>query len=147
MHTTVKQILQQKGQDIWFIRPEATVFEALQLMADKGIGALLVLEDEKLVGIFSERDYARKVFLKGKSSKNTPVSNIMTEKVFVVHPNITTKECMFLMTEKRVRHLPVLDGDQLVGLISIGDVVKAIISEQELVIEQLETYITGSSPK
>ncbi len=147
MHTTVKQILQQKGQDIWFIKPEATVFEALQLMADKGIGALLVLEDEKLVGIFSERDYARKVFLKGKSSKNTPVSDIMTEKVFVVHPSTTTKECMFLMTEKRVRHLPVLDDGQLVGVISIGDVVKAIISEQEFVIEQLETYITGNHHK
>jgi CBS domain-containing protein len=104
MHATVKQILQQKGQDIWFIKPKATVFEALQLMADKGIGALLVLEDEKLVGIFSERDYARKFFLKGKSSKNTPVSDIMTEKVFVVHPSTTTKECMFLMTEKRARH-------------------------------------------
>lgn len=147
MHTTVKQILQRKGQDIWFVKSEATVFEALQLMAEKSVGALLVFEDGKIVGLFSERDYARRVILEGRSSKNTPVGDIMTEKVFVVHPNNTTMECMVLMTEKRVRHLPVLDDDQLVGVISIGDVVKAIISEQEFVIEQLENYITGNHTK
>ena len=147
MHTTVKQILKHKGPDVWFTKPESTVYDALQLMADKNIGALLVLEDGKLVGLFSERDYARKVILYDKSSKDTPVSDIMTVKVFGVHPNNTTEECMVLMTEKRVRHLPVVEDDQLVGMISIGDVVKAIISEQEFVIEQLENYISGGYRK
>lgn len=141
--TTTKLYLQRKGNDVWSTRPDATVYEALQLMAEKDIGALLVLESSQLVGIFSERDYARKVILHGKSPKVTLVSDIMTTQVIYVHPEHTIEECMALMTEKHVRHLPVMEGDQIVGVISIGDVVKAIISEQEFVIEQLTHYITG----
>jgi CBS domain-containing protein len=140
---TIQQLLQTKGYDIWSINPEAMIFDALKLMAEKKVGALLVLDAGKLVGIFSERDYARKVILHGKSSRNTPVREIMTERVIYVHLDQTIEECMALMTEKRVRHLPVMSGDQLVGVISIGDVVKAVISEQEFIIEQLENYITG----
>ncbi|MBI2361014.1 MAG: CBS domain-containing protein [Deltaproteobacteria bacterium] len=140
---TVRDILQVKGNQIWQISPDATVFEALELMAEKNLGALLVLEGEKIAGIFSERDYARKIILKGKASKETSVKEIMTTEVTIVHPGQSVEECMALMTEKRVRHLPVLDGEKLVGLISIGDVVKAVISDKEFIIEQLETYITG----
>lgn len=140
---TVRQCLQSKGGDIWSIRPEISVYEALEMMAERDIGALLVLEGEKLVGIFSERDYARKVILQGKSSRDTWVSEIMTSRVVFVRPEQTIEECMALMTEKHIRHLPVLDGERLVGVISIGDVVKAIITEQQFVIEQLEHYITG----
>lgn len=140
---TVRQLLQAKGGDVWSIAPDAWVFDALKLMADKGIGSLLVLEGEKLVGILSERDYARKVILKDKSSMDTPVKEIMTQEVITIRPEQTIQECMTLMTEKRVRHLPVLSDDQLVGVISIGDVVKAIISQQEFMIEQLERYIEG----
>lgn len=140
---TVRQILQNKGHTVWSIAPDASVYEALQLMAEKNIGALVVLEAGELVGIFSERDYARKVILKGKSSKDTPVREIMTPKVIYVRPNHTIEDCMALMTDKHIRHLPVLDNGRLVGIISIGDVVKAIISEQEFIIEQLESYITG----
>jgi len=120
------------------------VFDALSLMAEKEVGALLVLEGEKLVGIISERDYARKVILLGKSSKSTAVREIMTAEVICVRPEQTIQECMALMTESHVRHLPVLENDRLSGVISIGDVVKAIISEQEFMIEQLERYIVGS---
>ena len=140
---TVQQILNSKGHEVWSINPDATVFEALQLMAEKDVGALLVLKSGKLVGIFSERDYARKVILHGKASKETLVKEIMTSRVAYVHPGLTTEECMALMTARHIRHLPVLDGDQVVGVISIGDVVKAIISNQVFVIEQLENYITG----
>jgi len=140
---TVRQLLQVKGGDVWSIAPDAWVFDALKLMADKGIGSLLVLEGEKLVGILSERDYARKVILKDKSSMDTPVKEIMTQEVITIRPEQTIQECMTLMTEERVRHLPVLSDDQLVGVISIGDVVKAIISQQEFMIEQLERYIEG----
>ena len=140
---TVKDLLAVKGSQVWSIAPDATVFEALRLMAEKEIGALLVLEAGKLVGIISERDYARKVILKGKSSKDTPVKEIMTTKVLYVRPDQTIEECMALMTDKRVRHLPVLDGEQLVGIISIGDVVKALIDEKDFIIQQLEQYITG----
>jgi CBS domain-containing protein len=140
---TVNQCLQQKGRQIYTTRPDVSVYEALEMMAEKDIGALLVLEGEKLVGIFSERDYARKVILQGKSSRDTWVKEIMTPRVVCVRQEQTIEECMALMTEKRVRHLPVLEGERLVGLISIGDVVKAIISEQKFVIEQLEHYITG----
>lgn len=140
---TVRQILKNKGSQIWATQPDATVFSALQLMAEKGVGALLVLADGKLVGIFSERDYARKVILHGKSSVETPVSEIMTPGVITVKLDQTIGECMTLMTEKRFRHLPVIEGDRVVGVISIGDVVKAIISDQEFMIKQLEIYISG----
>jgi CBS domain-containing protein len=119
------------------------VFEALSLMAEKGIGALLVFEEHVLVGIFSERDYARKVILMGRSSRNTAVGEIMTKKVLVVHPNQTMDDCMALMTDKHIRHLPVIEDDCVIGIISIGDVVKEIISDQEFVIGQIENYITG----
>ena len=141
--TTAKIYLQRKGNDIYSTRPDATVFEALQIMADKDIGALLVFESGQLVGMFSERDYARRVILRGKSAKETLVRDIMTPQVIFVRPEHTIEQCMALMTERRIRHLPVMDGDQVVGVISIGDVVKSIISEQEFVIEQLTNYITG----
>jgi CBS domain-containing protein len=137
------QLLQTKGQDIWSITPDALVIDALKLMAEKRVGALLVLEAGQVVGIISERDYARKVSLLGKSSKTTPVREIMTEKVVYVRPEQTIEDCMALMTDKRIRHLPVLADDQLIGVISIGDVVKAVISEQEFIIAQLENYIIG----
>ena len=140
----VSQFLEKKGHDVWWVAPETTVFDALQLMANKKVGALLVLEEDSLVGVFSERDYARKVILKGKSSKDTPVRDIMSTKIVCVTPNQTTEECMSLMTETRVRHLPVMDGEKLIGIISIGDVVKAVIADREDVIEQLEHYITGT---
>jgi CBS domain-containing protein len=140
---SVSQCLHNKGQEIWSVRSDRSVYEALQLMAEKDIGALLVVDDSKLVGIFSERDYARKVILQGKSSRETLVREIMTPRVVYIHPQQTIEECMALMTEKHIRHLPVMDGERLVGIISIGDVVKAIISEQKFVIEQLESYITG----
>ena len=140
---TVSQLLQTKGNKVWSIGPEALVIDALKLMAEKEVGALLVIEADQVVGILSERDYARKVSLHGKSSKTTPVREIMTERVVYVRPEQTVADCMVLMTNKRIRHLPVLTDDKLVGVISIGDVVKAVISEQEFIIEQLENYITG----
>ncbi len=140
----VSQFLEKKGHDVWWVAPETTVFDALQLMANKKVGALLVLEEDSLVGVFSERDYARKVILKGKSSKDTPVRDIMSTKIVCVAPNQSTEECMSLMTEKRVRHLPVMNGENLIGIISIGDVVKAVIADREDIIEQLEHYITGT---
>ncbi|HLF24702.1 MAG TPA: CBS domain-containing protein [Anaerolineae bacterium] len=140
---TVNQLLQAKGSDVWSIAPGASVYEALARMADKNIGALLVLDAGRLIGIFSERDYARKVVLKGKASKDTPVKEIMTSRVVYVRPEQSIEDCMALMTDKRVRHLPVLEGERVVGVISIGDVVKSIISEQSFMIAQLENYITG----
>jgi CBS domain-containing protein len=142
--TSVKQILSEKGHEVWSTSPNTTVFDALKFMSEKSIGALVVLDNLEVVGVFSERDYARKVTLEGKSSKNLPVKEIMTRRVVCVKPENTTEECMALMTDKHIRHLPVVEGDELVGIISIGDVVKAIISQQELVIEQLENYITGA---
>lgn len=139
---TVKQLLDQKGNEVWSISPEDSVFDALKLMAEKDIGALVVLKNEKMVGILSERDYARKVILKGKSSMDTPVDTIMTDKVIYVEPEQSLESCMAIMTDKHIRHLPVYDEDELIGLISIGDVVKAVISQKEFVIEQLEKYIT-----
>jgi CBS domain-containing protein len=139
----VRDILQEKGREVWRVSPQTSVFDALKLMADRNIGALLVLEGEKLAGIFSERDYARKVILKGKASKDTAVAEIMTAVVVTVGSSQTVEECMELMTANRIRHLPVLDGDDLAGVISIGDVVKAIISDREFTIKQLENYITG----
>jgi CBS domain-containing protein len=139
----VREILNEKGNEIWSISPDATVFDALVLMAEKNCGALVVLEGEKLVGIFSERDYARKIILKGKASKETFVEEIMSSELTCIHPRQSVEECMSLMTDKRIRHLPVVDDEKLVGLISIGDVVKAIISDKEFLIKQLENYITG----
>ena len=143
MNTTVRQLIQRKGNDVWTVKPDQTVFDALSLMAEKKIGALLVFDDDQLVGIFSERDYARKVILKGKSSRDTAVGEIMTENVVCIRPVQSMSDCMALMTDKRIRHLPILDDNQIIGVISIGDVVKEIISEQEFVIGQLENYITG----
>jgi CBS domain-containing protein len=140
----VKDILRTKGHRVWSIAPDATVYEALALMAEKNVGAVLVMDANHLVGILSERDYARKVILHGRSSKDTLVREIMTERVMYVHPEQTSEECMALMTDKHVRHLPVMEGDEVIGIISIGDVVKSIISEQEFIIEQLERYISGS---
>lgn len=140
----VGEILSAKGTDVWSVTPQHTVFAALVLMAEKEVGALLVLDGESLVGIFSERDYARKVILEDKSSKDTSVSEVMSAPVFSVGPDQSIEDCMSLMTEKRARHLPVLEDGKLIGLISIGDVVKAVISEREAVIGQLESYITGT---
>ena len=144
METTVRQLINKKGQSVWFTRSNTIVFEALELMAEKEIGALLVFDEDQLVGIFSERDYARKIILKGKSSHDTHVSEIMTKQVVCVRPEQSMTDCMALMTDKHIRHLPVLDDDKIIGVISIGDVVKEIISEQEFLIEQMENYITGS---
>ncbi|MGE5795538.1 MAG: CBS domain-containing protein [Ignavibacteria bacterium] len=139
----VQHILDRKGNEIWTIPPHSTVFEALKLMAEKEIGALLVQDKEKVVGIISERDYARKVVLKGKSSKDAPVKDIMSEKVIYVKPSTSVEDCMVLMINKRIRHLPVFDNERLAGLVSIGDVVKEIIDEKEVVIDELVRYITG----
>ena len=141
--TTVDVILANKGNQVWSIEPSAQVYAALELMAEKNVGALLVLDGQKIVGIMSERDYARKVMLMGKSSKSTPVSEIMTAEVLYVTPSQSVEECLALMTNKKIRHLPVLENDELVGIISIGDVVIEMISEKELLIEQLENYIKG----
>jgi CBS domain-containing protein len=138
---TVKEILEAKSHKLLSISPQTSVLDALKLMADRDVGALVVLDGDGLAGIFSERDYARKVILHGKSSKATPVSEIMTHKVVCVRPDQSVEECMALMTDKRIRHLPVLEGRQVIGVISIGDVVKEVISEQRFVIEQLEHYI------
>jgi len=141
--TTVRQLLEAKGRDIWTISPDNTVYEALKLMADKNVGALVVMEGNRMVGIFSERDYARKVVLHGKFSREILVSGIMTREVYSVTPEHTIKECMAVMTQGRFRHLPVLVGEELVGVISIGDVVKALLSEQDFMIAQLENFIGG----
>lgn len=141
---TVSHLLRAKGRDVWWVTPDTSVYAALQLMADKNVGALLVLKAENVVGVFSERDYARKVTLKEKSSKYTLVREVMTPIVASVLPEHTIEGCMELMTEKRVRHLPVLEDDRVVGVISIGDVVKSLISEQEFIIRELEQYITTS---
>jgi CBS domain-containing protein len=141
---TVSQLLLLKGSQVWATTPESSVYDALQVMAEKNVGALLVFEAKALVGIFSERDYARKVALRGKTSMDTPVGEIMTTRVYWVRPDQTLDDCMALMTDKRIRHLPVMENERVVGVISIGDVVKVIISEQEFIIEQLENYIQGS---
>lgn len=139
----VSDILNSKGHDIWAVKPDDTIFDSLRLMADKSVGALLVMDGDKLVGIVTERDYARKVILEGKSSKTTTISEIMTEKVLCVAPERTVEECMALMTDKRARHLPVVDDERVVGVLSIGDLVKAILSEQQVLIDQLQHYIAG----
>ena len=142
---TVNQLLRNKGSAVWSVTPNTSVLEALRVMAEKNVGALVVLENNQLIGIFSERDYARKVILHGKSSKDTPVREVMTEKVDVVDPSYSMRECMARMTDKHIRHLPVVELNRVIGLVSIGDVVKAIISDQEFMIEQLESYIAGGS--
>ena len=144
MRTTVHDLLsRKKGPGVISVTPECSVFEALQTLAERNIGAVLVLEGERLVGILSERDYARQVILKGKASKDTPVREIMTTTVVCVHPEQTIEECMALMTDKRFRHLPVLADDRLLGVLSIGDVVKALLDEQQFRSEQLESYISS----
>ena len=140
---SVKEILDAKGHDIWSVTSDSTVYDAVKLMAEKSIGSLLVMDDDKLVGIVTERDYARKVILEDKSSRNAAVNEVMTRKVLCVSPERTVDECMALMTEQRARHLPVLEHKQVIGVISIGDLVKAMISEQKFLIEQLQHYISG----
>ncbi len=142
MHT-VKDMLKEKGSNVWTISPEAKVIDALKLMADKKIGALAVMDKNQVVGILSERDYARKVILKGRSSLDTPVKEIMTGQVYCVGLETAAEECMALMTKKRIRHLPVIDKGKMVGLISIGDVVKSVISEHKITIGHLQDYIQG----
>jgi CBS domain-containing protein len=143
MHT-VRHLLEIKGKDVWSISPQTSVYDALRIMDTKGVGALLVMEGDRMVGIFSERDYARKIILHGKSSRETLVREVMTSKVWTVHPDQTIEECMELMTEKRIRHLPVLVDDHVVGVISIGDVVRDIIYKQRETIKTLEGRAYGS---
>jgi CBS domain-containing protein len=138
---TVRQLLQLKGGAVHSVTPQTMVFGALKLMAEKNIGAVLVVADGKVAGIMTERDYARKVILHGKSSHDMPVREIMSDKVVTVQPEQTVEDCMALMTGRRIRHLPVMDGEKLVGLLSIGDLVKEVIAEQEQTIKQLESYI------
>ncbi len=140
---TVREVLDEKGHSVWTISPEAKVIAALKLMAEKNVGALAVTHKNKLVGILSERDYARKVVLLGKTSLETSVKDIMTRGVYYAAPETTTQECMAMMSKNRIRHLPVIHNDKLVGLISIGDIVRSVISEQKISIDHLEKYIMG----
>ena len=141
--TIVRQLLNSKPAATWTISSAASVYEALELMAQKEVGALPVVDNGQLVGMFSERDYARKVILKGRTSKTTTVAELMVSKVFIVHPDASVEQCMALMTEKHIRHLPVLQDHRLIGVVSIGDLVKAIIADQALTIQSLQEYITG----
>ncbi|HEY7742377.1 MAG TPA: CBS domain-containing protein [Burkholderiales bacterium] len=138
---TLKQLLDAKGREVHTVAPEARVYDALRLMADKSVGALIVMEGGRIAGVISERDYARKVILHGGSTHELAVRDIMTSKVITVHPGQTVEECMALMTEKRIRHLPVTEGERLIGVLSIGDLVKEVIAEQQQTIRQLESYI------
>jgi CBS domain-containing protein len=140
---TVRDILKAKGSEVWSVEPDATVFEALQRMAEKEVGALVVMQDTQIVGLMSERDYARKIILHGRASPTTLVKEIMTSPVVYIHLDQAIEECMSLITEKRIRHLPVLENGKLVGLISIGDIVKSIIADQQFIIEQLVRYVSG----
>ena len=143
MQITIKHVLQEKGNTVWSVKSSDMVYEALKIFADKDIGALLVMDDGKLSGIFTERDYARKVILKAKSSKDTTVGELMSREMFYVSPTDTIETCMAMMTDKHVRHVPVMENGAVVGLISIGDVVKQTISAQEFTIQQLKKYISG----
>ncbi len=138
---TVNQMLMSKGNEVYVISPDAMVLDALRVMAEKDVGALVIVDGDEMVGIFSERDYARKIALQGKSSRTTPVWAVMTDDVVCVSSDLTADKCMAIMTDKRIRHLPVLDDGRLVGIISIGDVVKSIMSEQQVLIRHLEDYI------
>ena len=139
----IKHLLDRKGRNIISIKPEDSVLDAIRLMAEKGIGSLVVMEDQELLGIMSERDYARKVIIKGRSSESTAVSEIMTVNVFTTSSSETVNDCMSVMTEKKIRHLPVVEDNAVIGMISIGDLVEAIIADQQEEIEQLEHYISG----
>jgi CBS domain-containing protein len=139
---TVTEILRDKGSEVWSVHPDAIIMDALKIMATKKVGALLVLDNEKLVGIISERDYARKVALEGRTSRESKVSEIMSHRVLCARPDQTVQECMALMSDKRARHLPILDHKKIIGVVSIGDLVKSIIAEQQFEIENLQYYIT-----
>ena len=143
---TIASILKAKGQETWSVAPDTTVYDSIALMARKDIGAVLVISEGKLIGIISERDYARKIILEGRSSRGTRVSEIMTSDPVTARPENTVEECMTIMTQYRIRHLPVLDQENLVGIVSIGDLVKAMIAEQAHTIDQLQTYIGGNYP-
>jgi CBS domain-containing protein len=143
---TVRAVLKRKGSEIWSITPNQTVYEAIEKMAEKGVGALLVMSAGKAVGIISERDYARKVILRGQSSRTTLVNEIMTSQVIFAGPDQGVEECMSIMTKNRIRHLPVVEGERVLGIVSIGDLVKWVVSEQEETIEQLQNYITAKYP-
>jgi CBS domain-containing protein len=140
---TIRQVLEEKGSEVITIEPDASVYRAIEIMAENGIGALVVMEGDRPVGLISERDYARKVILKGRSSRDTETRKVMATHVYCVRLDQTVEECMALMTDKRVRHLPVIEDDRMVGIVSIGDLVKSIITDQQFIIEQLEHYIIG----
>src|SRR5208283_6241021 len=137
----VKEVLDKKGNQYFYVKPDHTVYEALQMMAEKDIGSVMVIDNHKLVGMFTERDYARKIVLHGLASKNTRVGDFMTKEVFSVHSSSSINDCMAIMTSQHIRHLPVVDDDQIVGLISIGDVVNSVIQQQNIIINDLESYI------
>ncbi|HFC09540.1 MAG TPA: CBS domain-containing protein [Chloroflexi bacterium] len=145
MIQTIRQLLKAKGHEVWAISPNATVYEALEMMADKDVGALLVMEGDRLVGIFSERDYARRCILRNRRSKETRVRELMTQDVITITPSTTIDEAMELMTRHRIRHLPVVENDKVVGVVSIGDIVKTVIENQQHMISHLEGYIAGDA--
>lgn len=145
MSISVRQLLNKKGKEIHAVKPDASVFSAITLMSELGVGALLVMEGSRLVGIMSERDYTRKVILKGRSSESTEVQDIMTNKVFCLSPDNSIEECMALMNENNIRHLPIIEKSEVVGVVSIMDVIRNLLSEKEFLIEQLEHYIAGNA--